>query len=41
MEKTQILESVMLDLGHDFHCRGTDYIIQAAALYEPGIRLTK
>lgn len=41
MKKAQILESVMLDLGHDFHCRGTDYIIQAAALYEPGIRLTK
>ena len=41
MKKTQILENVMLDLGHDFRCRGTEYIMQAAALYVPGMRLTK
>lgn len=41
MKNTQILEDVLLDLGHDFRCCGTDYIMQAAALYEPKMRLTK
>ena len=41
MKNTQILENVMLDLGHDFRCIGTDFLMQAAGLYEPGMRLTK
>lgn len=41
MKNTQILENVMLDLGHDFHCRGTELIMQAAVMYTPGMRLTK
>lgn len=41
MKNTQVLENVMLDLGHDFRCLGTGYIMEAAAVYTPGMRLTK
>lgn len=41
MKNTQKLEKVMLTLGHDYRCRGTEYLLQAAQLYRPGMRLTK
>lgn len=36
-----LVEGVLLDLGHDFRCRGTEYLIQAAGIYHPGMGLVK
>lgn len=41
MKSNQIVENALMNLGHDFRCRGTEYMIQAARDYVPGMGLTK
>lgn len=40
IDKTK-LEAVMLELGHPENLQGTEYLRMVAALYEPGMSITK
>lgn len=41
MKSEQKLDAILLDLGHDDLCIGTDYIRTAVRNYRPGMFMTK